>query len=294
MPTSLSTFPQHIVEHRRKKPLDQFLLAWSIHISRSGRGRRFRGNVEIIKRETLPSAIRRAHQGIRLSMGRSSVGRKDHAAIENRQYALVAFGEVLVPQFKMTAKFFFPILVQIQDQVQFSPHLRSAVMTEIGMNREASSPSRQVIAAAVESKIGDKSIESREDFEKIEKRCGVELIQKMSRCWSEEIRLRVCGFVSLGRTSFRRLIVIAARYWRKFCDNLIKNVRRQKVVNNGVRKRLVGPKFDLIGISERCQFPWIKMERLWPLNNVHRCTPNTRWVTLPHPALPAKSAILGI
>ena len=140
-------------KYRWRDLLQDGFVCRAIHIVSLSRVLNFRRTIEIVESQTLASSVRRAKQRVWLSVRRASVSRKYYTAIKNWKYSLISFGELFVPQLKVSSIFFFPILVQIQNEIQASSKFGFSMMAIISMNSQPTSSSRQMVSSPLKTHV---------------------------------------------------------------------------------------------------------------------------------------------
>ena len=79
-------------------------------------------------------------------------GAECHGASENRQDTRLARFHLLIPQFEMTAEFIFPVVVEIEQEIETSFELQCLLDIEVGVNAEM--PSGHGLMQAPTRKVG--------------------------------------------------------------------------------------------------------------------------------------------
>ena len=67
-------------------------------------------------------------------MIRSVCCTEDHATVKNRQDSVNAVRHLLVPEFQMSAVFLFPVLIQVEQEIQPAIKFEFRVAVEVGVN----------------------------------------------------------------------------------------------------------------------------------------------------------------
>src|SRR5579862_3616210 len=133
---------------------------------------------EVIEGDRTPPYPLRAGQRFRMAVVRKGRCREDGASVEDRQNLLLATGNVLVPELEVTAVFLFPILVQIQEEVQTPVETVCGVVREVDVDAQFSAALDAVEATSHELRVGDQFRNIRQLFQEAQKRSRVQLMNQ--------------------------------------------------------------------------------------------------------------------
>src|SRR5271170_622785 len=98
---------------------------------------------------------------------------EDSAPVKERQNLLLGSGHVLVPELEVASVFLFPILVQVDQDIDAAVELELGMQVVIGVDRKLATGLDLMQSAAYEIGIGDDTLNAGERFEKLEHRAAV-------------------------------------------------------------------------------------------------------------------------
>src|SRR5205085_5584592 len=80
-----------------------------------------------------------------------------------------------------------PVAVQVDDDVESTVQRKMLVDAEVRVDPELAAAHALMQSSAAEVRIGEETVDSRESFEELEERGGVELIEKPQRRWADAL-----------------------------------------------------------------------------------------------------------
>src|SRR3990167_3099896 len=143
-----------------------------------------------IERQRFARHVLRAIQGIGVPVKVFAGGGKDGQPVENRQDLVTAERRVLVPQFQITAVFLFPVLVQVQQDVDAPVQKGGVVVIEVGVEFEQTPSADLVQTTTTQCRIGNQVRNARDPFQKPQEGQRMQLVEQVAGHRSE---LRLIG-----------------------------------------------------------------------------------------------------
>ena len=131
----------------------------------------------VVGREGFARTIRRATERSGMTMIGETGGAEDGAAVEDRQDLLLGLRHLAIPELEVTTVLLFPILVEIDQNVDAPVELELVVLVEVGVDGKFAPGLNLVQPAPDIIGIGDNTLDARKRFEKLEQRAGVQKVK---------------------------------------------------------------------------------------------------------------------
>ena len=181
-------------------------------------------------------------------MERHACGAEDGASVEDGQNFLLRPLHLAVPQFEVAAVFFFPILVQIDQNIDAAVQAKTVVITEVGVHFQKSSGLDLVQSSANVGGVGQHTLNPGQRLKKFEHGAGIEEV--------ENIPDRGRQFFYRIESQFLVLIHIfvckPVHFFRlrKIAECGFGHIDGEEVIKVNVWVRLVGVVFLGVGLSQ--------------------------------------------
>lgn len=157
---------------------------------------------------------------------------EDHATVEDGYDRFLAGFHVIVPELQLAAEFLFPVLVQVDQDIDAPLEIHGFVVVEIRVNGKMAAILDLVEAGAHEVGVGYKAIYSRHVFQKPNEWLGIERVEEAAKHAVQMIRVKARFEPFLGAVKDHAFLV--QNLW-KTLEADFQDFRGQEIINYDMR-----------------------------------------------------------